>query len=76
MTGEQDRIGALAARTDALEATIAYQAEAIEDLNKTITGQWKIIDGLKRSMDILSDRVQEAESRAGLSAPEPPPPHY
>lgn len=76
MTGETDKIDALSARTDALEATIAYQAEAIDDLNKTITAQWKIIDGLKRSLDALSDRVQEAESRSGLSAPEPPPPHY
>ena len=49
---------------------------AIEDLNRTITEQWKIIDGLKRSLDVLTDRVQEAESRAGLAAPEPPPPHY
>jgi SlyX protein len=76
MTGETDGIEALVARTDTLEATIAYQGEAIDDLNKTITAQWKIIDMLKRSLDVLSDRVQEAESRTGLSAPEPPPPHY
>ena len=76
MTVETDRLDTLAARTDTLEATIAYQAEAIEDLNRTITAQWKIIDQLKRSLDVLSDRVQEAESRSGLSAPEPPPPHY
>lgn len=76
MTSDDKDFQALAARTDALEATIAYQAEAIEDLNRTITEQWKIIDALKRSMDVLSDRVQEAESRVGLNAPEPPPPHY
>jgi len=73
---ETERIEALAGRTDAIEATLAYQAEAIEDLNRTVTAQWKIIDGLKRSLDVLTDRVQEAESRAGLTAPEPPPPHY
>jgi SlyX protein len=76
MPGETDKIEALVARTDTLETTIAYQAEAIEDLNRTITEQWKVIDGLKRSLNILSDQVQEAESRSGLSAPEPPPPHY
>ena len=76
MPGETDKIGALVARTEMLEATIAYQAEAIEDLNRTITEQWKVIDGLKRGLNILSDRVQEAESRSGLSTPEPPPPHY
>ena len=76
MTEDTDPIAALAARTDRLEATLAYQAESIEDLNRTITEQWKVIDGLKRGLDILSDRIQEAESRTGLSAPEPPPPHY
>jgi SlyX protein len=76
MPGGNNTIDALIARTDRLEATIAYQAEAIEDLNRTITEQWKVIDGLKRGLNILSDRVQEAESRSGLSAPEPPPPHY
>src|SRR6476469_8596466 len=74
MTVETDRIEALVARTDTLEATVAYQSEAIEDLNKTITDQWKVIDMLKRSLDVLSDRVQEADSPTGLSAPEPPPP--
>jgi SlyX protein len=76
MTGESENAAALTARTDALETTLAYQAEAIEDLNRTITEQWKVIDALKRSLDILVDRVQEAESRAGPTAPEPPPPHY
>ncbi|MDB5640695.1 MAG: SlyX family protein [Hyphomicrobiales bacterium] len=76
MSGQDDPLEALTARADTLEATMAYQAEAIEDLNRTITAQWKIIDGLKRGLDVLSDRVQEAESRSGLAAPEPPPPHY
>jgi SlyX protein len=76
MTQDMDKLEALAARTDTVETTIAYQAEAIDDLNKTITAQWKVIDGLKRALDQLSDRMQEAESRTGLSAPEPPPPHY
>jgi SlyX protein len=76
MTGELGTLEALAARTDQLEATVAYQAEAIEDLNKTITAQWKIVDGMKRALDQLSDRVQEAESRTGPGAVEPPPPHY
>lgn len=78
MTGQSDAtLEALAARAEALETTVAYQAEAIEDLNATITAQWKMIDGLKRALDVLTDRMQEAESRAGLTgAPEPPPPHY
>lgn len=78
MTEEADaRHGTLAARIDTLEMMVAHQAEAIEDLNKTITSQWSLVDKLKRSMDVLADRVQEAESRAGLANPvEQPPPHY
>ncbi|MBX9739638.1 MAG: SlyX family protein, partial [Beijerinckiaceae bacterium] len=32
---------AMALRIDALEMRLAYQTEAIEDLNATITAQWK-----------------------------------
>lgn len=64
-------------RLDAVETTVAYQAQAIEDLNRTITEQWKIIDALKRAYEQLSDRVQEAETSARQAGPaEPPPPHY
>ena len=64
-------------RLDAVETTVAYQAQAIDDLNRTITEQWKIIEALKRAYEQLSDRVQEAETRARQSGPaEPPPPHY
>ncbi|MGL4287592.1 MAG: SlyX family protein [Phreatobacter sp.] len=64
-------------RIDALEMRIAYQDETIEDLNKTITAQWKEIDRLTREIANLGDSIREAEQRAGASAaPEPPPPHY
>lgn len=64
-------------RLDALETTVAYQAQAIEDLNRIITEQWTMIDRLKRAYEQLSDRVQEAETRARQAGPaEPPPPHY
>ncbi|RDI58901.1 SlyX family protein [Microvirga subterranea] len=68
---------ALSARIDALEIRIAYQDETIEDLNQTIVAQWKQIDLLTRQIANLTDRIQEAEHKAGgPSAPEPPPPHY
>jgi SlyX protein len=67
----------LAARIDTLEVRIAYQDEIIEDLNKTITAQWKEIDRLAREVALIGDRLREAESRAGAGGPpEPPPPHY
>lgn len=64
-------------RLDALEARIAHQDQAIEDLNETITTQWKDIDRLKREVERLSDRVANAEQAIGPDAgDEPPPPHW
>ncbi|QCI66698.1 SlyX family protein [Phreatobacter stygius] len=65
----------LTSRVDTLEMRIAYQDDTIEDLNRTITAQWKEIDRLTREIANLADRVREAGSGAS-GAPEPPPPHY
>jgi SlyX protein len=65
------------ARLDALEIRIAHQDAAIEDLNATITAQWKEIDRLKREVERLTDRVASAEaSLPGDPQDEPPPPHW
>jgi SlyX protein len=64
-------------RIEKLETTIAYQEQAIEDLNQTITTQWAEITALKRLLGNLGDRVREiADNPALTEAPEPPPPHY
>lgn len=65
----------LSDRVDALEARIAYQDDTIETLNATVTEQWKQIDALSRQFAALSDRLQEAETRAPAPANERPP-HY
>lgn len=67
----------LSARVDTLEMRFAYQDQLIEDLNRTITEQWKQIDALTRRLANLGERVREAADNAGApAAPEPPPPHY
>jgi SlyX protein len=65
----------LAARLDALEIKAAYQDQAIEDLNATITAQWKELERLGRLVARLEEQLQEAQG-AGPQGPEPPPPHY
>lgn len=65
----------LSDRIDLLETRLAFQDETIETLNKTITEQWLKIDALTRQLQALSERLQEAESRAPGAANEPPP-HY
>ncbi len=66
-----------AERLEKLETTVAYQEQAIEDLNKTITAQWAEIAALKRLIGSVGERVREiADNPALAEAPEPPPPHY
>ena len=40
-----------------------FQDETIETLNETITEQWRKIDALKRQIQSLSERLQEAEAK-------------
>ena len=62
-------------RIDALETRLTFQDEIIETLNKTITAQWHKIDALTRQIELLSERLREAEAHAPGGANEPPP-HY
>lgn len=64
-------------RLDALEVRLAHQDQMIEDLNETITAQWKDIDRLKGEVERLGDRVANAEQSIGPDqGDEPPPPHW
>ena len=65
----------LSERIDALESRLAYQDQSIEQLNETITAQWKQIDALTRQFAALTERLQEAEAGAPSPANERPP-HY
>jgi len=69
LTADPDRI-------EALEIRLAYQDDAIETLNRTVTEQWALIERMRHDLARLSDRLQEAETRTPSGAPEPPPPHY
>ena len=64
-------------RIDALESRIAHQDAVIEDLNATVTAQWKEIDRLTREMVKLGDRIAAAEqTQGGDPGEEPLPPHW
>jgi SlyX protein len=65
----------LSERIDALESRLTYQDETIEQLNQTITAQWKQIDMLTRQLAGLTERLQEAEANAPATTNERPP-HY
>jgi SlyX protein len=64
-------------RLEKLETTIAYQEQAIEDLNKMVLAQAAEIAQLKRLVGNLGERLREiADNPALAEPPEPPPPHY
>ena len=63
-------------RIEQLEARIAHQERTIEDLNNSVTGQWKQIDDLAKQVERLATRLQQVEDNAPPGAAEPPPPHY
>lgn len=62
-------------RLEALEMRVAHQDATIDDLNVTITSQWRKIDALAREVAGLADRLQDLGRREPGEA-EPPPPHY
>ena len=62
-------------RIEALEIRVAHQDATIEELNATITAQWRTIDALSREVASLVDRLHDL-GRREPGAPEPPPPHY
>ncbi len=67
----------LNARIDTLETRVAHQDRMLEDLNVTITAQWKEIENLTRQIARLGDQLQEVRDiGAPPEGPEPPPPHY
>jgi SlyX protein len=65
------------ARIEALEMRIAHQDVIIEDLNTSVTAQWKQIETLTKQVDRFVDRLKSIEDNASSSGEvEPPPPHY
>ncbi|KAA0118922.1 SlyX protein [Methylobacterium sp. P1-11] len=65
-----------ATRIDRLEMRLTEQDAVIEDLNRTVTDQWRVIDRLTRQLNMLREQVEEAAARGAPRGPEPPPPHY
>ena len=62
-------------RLEALETRVAHQDAVIEDLDATVTAQWRKIDALVREVLQLTDRLQDMAQRDPRPS-EPPPPHY
>ena len=66
----------LQTRIEKLEMRVTHQDQTIEDLNATITDQWKQLEVFKRDIGRLTDEMRELENDGGSGQREPPPPHY
>ncbi len=64
----------LSQRLDTLEMRAMYQDQTIEELNATITSQWRRIDQLTRLIQQIDSKLNETVS--GSTPPDRPPPHY
>ncbi len=66
-----------AARIEKLETTVAFQEQAIEELNQALAGHFKQIEALMRELHNLVAQVRDVEAHPALApVAEPPPPHY
>ena len=60
-----------------LETRIAFQDQAIEELNAALAEHFKELEALKRDLHNLGSQLRDVESHPALSpGVEPPPPHY
>jgi SlyX protein len=65
----------LADRLEALETRVAFQDQTIDELNLTITAQWRQIDLLTRKLETVEQQLRSGVQIAD-PASEQPPPHY
>lgn len=63
-------------RIELLETRVAYQDRTIEELNKSVTQQWRQIDDFAKQIEQMMARLQAAEDNKSPAGSEPPPPHY
>ncbi len=59
-----------------IESKLAYQEQAIKDLNEVVLEQQKQIDKLEETCKYLMDRRSEAPETSGLNIIDEKPPHY
>ncbi len=63
-------------RLAALEEAMAHHERTVDELSGQIAEQWKTIDGLKRIIERMGERIETLESGSGEAVPVSRPPHY
>ena len=65
-----------AERLTALEIRAAEQERTIEELSGQVAEQWKVIDGMRKKLDALTERFLALEEQAAPEVPVTRPPHW
>lgn len=64
-------------RLDRMETAMAHQEQTVDDLNRMIVEQWKLIEDLTRRVRALGEQIEDYAASAAAGRPaDPPPPHY
>lgn len=59
-----------------LERLAAEQEHVIGELSTEVAEQWKVIEGLRRKLDALTERFLTLEEQAAPDVPVTKPPHW
>jgi SlyX protein len=63
-------------RLTTLEIRAAEQEKTIEELSGQIAEQWKVIEGMQRKLDALTERFLVLEEQTVPDVPVTKPPHW
>lgn len=63
-------------RLDALEITVSYQSNMIDEMSAVIAQQWQSIERMQQKLDGLASRFADIEDQAGSPAENTKPPHW
>lgn len=63
-------------RLTTLEIRAAEQEQTIEELSGQIAEQWGVIERMRKTIDLLSERFRAIEENAAPDVPVTRPPHW
>ena len=66
----------LQAQVVELQTQVAFQEEAISELNQALIKQQAQLAVLQRQWELLKDQAAQQSQPSPVAAAEPPPPHY
>jgi SlyX protein len=63
-------------RMTRMEMLVTEHEKTIDELSGQIAEQWKVIEGMRRKLDALTDRFLVLEEQTAPDVPVTKPPHY